>query len=53
MYLQAREEDFNKDGKYDKLFFEVESLVGTKNVFEVTVVLLFDYKLTVSALSSV
>lgn len=46
--LQAREEDYNKDGLYDKLFFEVEGAIGDNEVFEVTIILLFDYKLTVS-----
>ncbi|BES89270.1 Transmembrane protein 231 [Nesidiocoris tenuis] len=44
--IKAREEDYNKDGLYDKLFFEVEGAIGDNEVFEVTIILLFDYKLT-------
>uniref|UniRef100_A0A0A9YFB9 Transmembrane protein 231 n=1 Tax=Lygus hesperus TaxID=30085 RepID=A0A0A9YFB9_LYGHE len=44
--IKVREDDFNKDGKYEKLYFEVEGFVEKRNVYEITVILLFDYKLS-------
>lgn len=44
-----REEDHNKDGLNDKIIFEVEADLDTyENVYGVTIILIFDYKLHVS-----
>ncbi|XP_073986513.1 transmembrane protein 231 [Rhodnius prolixus] len=44
--IKVKEDDYDKDGKKDKLYFEAESLLSaTENVYSVTVLLLFNYKL--------
>jgi hypothetical protein len=46
--LQSREEDNNRDGKYDELYFEIQvQLLQNQDVHAVTLFLLFDYKLYV------
>jgi hypothetical protein len=47
--LQSREEDNNRDGKYDELYFEIQvQLLRNQVAHAVTLFLLFDYKLYVS-----
>ncbi|CAH1397242.1 unnamed protein product [Nezara viridula] len=44
--IKVREEDHNKDGLNDKIIFEVEADLDTyENVYAVTVILIFNYKL--------
>jgi hypothetical protein len=46
--LQSREEDNNRDGKYDELYFEIQvQLLQNQAAHAVTLFLLFDYKLYV------
>lgn len=48
-FVKVKEDDYDKDGKKDKLYFEAESLLSaTENIYSVTVLLLFNYKLYVS-----
>lgn len=48
-HLQSREEDNNRDGKYDELYFEIQvQLLRNQVAHAVTLFLLFDYKLYVS-----
>lgn len=48
LHLQVREEDSNKDDLIDRLSFETEVIVDPLlNVFGLTVILIFDYKLYV------
>lgn len=43
------ESDNNRDGLHDNLFFEIEvKLLGTNEVKAVTLLLFFDYKVSVS-----
>jgi hypothetical protein len=48
MFIQSREEDYNRDGTYDELYFEIQvQLLQNQAVHGVTLFLLFDYKLYV------
>lgn len=50
--FQTREEDYNKDGKYDELNFQMEiQLKNTEAIFSVKLLLIFDYKLPVSIIN--
>jgi hypothetical protein len=47
-HFQSREEDNNRDGKYDELYFEIQvQLLQNQDAHAVTLFLLFDYKLYV------
>lgn len=49
MNFQVREEDINRDGYKDTLYFELESLISeNENIYGLTFMLLFDYRLYVS-----
>lgn len=44
--IKSREEDNNRDGKYDELYFEIQvQLLQNQDAHAVTLFLLFDYKL--------
>jgi hypothetical protein len=48
LFVQSREEDNNRDGKYDELYFEIQvQLLQNQAAHGVTLFLLFDYRLYV------
>jgi hypothetical protein len=47
LLLQSREEDTNRDGKYDELYFEVQVHLQNQVPHSVTLFLIFDYRLYV------
>jgi hypothetical protein len=49
-FSQSRQEDNNRDGKYDELYFEIQvQLMQNQVAHAVTLFLLFDYRLYVRA----